>query len=694
MVINDFYVKFYALECLSKLYSHVPHLVQSGILSNPNTVGFLTELLLEQNERLRSDTLLFLISITESNTELQKMVVFQNVFENLYQIIDKEGGMEGDIVVQDCITLMQNLLKNNSSNLAFFRESSYIQRIPLILPEDMEYWRGQKVANTIALMGLIRCLAIPRGVHSKSNQVIMGQCGMIPQLVELSSNSKTPAILKSHVLFAIGHVVRDSSMNQAFLSQSIVQSSPPEPFLVYITQNCVGEEQDPSLRIASLHVIESYLYSNPDGQSALVSTLNLPPNLNPNEKNSSLPQSVGSIIMDGLIKIPNDEPSFIQTWATTLALAHILYKNNQCKTIALSISIDQNNPSHENYLIHLISKRFLQSITQEQKSDSQIRSCIGYLSLLCIWLHDSPVSIAKFLEQEKNLKFLVEQCHQSVSSHPIIQGLCAFLLCIIYQFSDDKISPIRLNALRSTILNRMDSDHIVNAIGRLRDIPIFRNAMPWYQVPDTFNQDIVFTLAPFYFDYQFVEFLKGNFETAQQTLVQDRCKTPSQMDIVANLKSQLIQKDEIINHLSDQVAQLEAKEQNYYFEIERLKKLLQKTGISSTNETAESTPLNISPPPTNNPQQNIQQKPATPQPEPVRVATPVSPPTVQAVNNIQPRVSTPPVASPQFTPAVPVSSASYSSPQSKSPPQPSQQYQPPQPSQSNNAPKKNNIMYL
>lgn len=56
------------------------------------------------------------------------------------------------IVVQDCLLLMLNLLRNNTSNMNFFKEGNYIQRLtPLLtLPADNEnsdLWPPQKVVN-------------------------------------------------------------------------------------------------------------------------------------------------------------------------------------------------------------------------------------------------------------------------------------------------------------------------------------------------------------------------------------------------------------------------------------------------------------------------------------------------------------------------------------------------------------------
>jgi len=59
---------------------------------------------------------LVLIALTEGNPEIQKLVAFENAFETLLVVIEQEGGVDGGIVVQDCLQLLTNLLRYNSSN--------------------------------------------------------------------------------------------------------------------------------------------------------------------------------------------------------------------------------------------------------------------------------------------------------------------------------------------------------------------------------------------------------------------------------------------------------------------------------------------------------------------------------------------------------------------------------------------------
>lgn len=58
----------------------------------------------------------FQFKLTKGNANLQKIVAFENSFDKLVDIVEVEGCSDGGIVVEDCLRLMLNLLRNNSSN--------------------------------------------------------------------------------------------------------------------------------------------------------------------------------------------------------------------------------------------------------------------------------------------------------------------------------------------------------------------------------------------------------------------------------------------------------------------------------------------------------------------------------------------------------------------------------------------------
>ncbi len=67
-----------------------------------------------------------LIALTRNNASIQKIIAFENGFDRILQIIREEGYSDGGPVVEDCLILFLNLLKNNTSNQTFFREGIHI----------------------------------------------------------------------------------------------------------------------------------------------------------------------------------------------------------------------------------------------------------------------------------------------------------------------------------------------------------------------------------------------------------------------------------------------------------------------------------------------------------------------------------------------------------------------------------------
>lgn len=153
--------------------------------------------------------LLLLQQLTKSNAAIQKIVAFENAFERLLDIITEEGSSDGGkliftqncywtiwsylfslntvgffggffvflacdmswhlssflcagIVVEDCLLLLLNLLKNNSSNQNFFKEGSYIQRMKpwFEVGDDNSGWSAQKVTNLHLMLQVIYLIVI------------------------------------------------------------------------------------------------------------------------------------------------------------------------------------------------------------------------------------------------------------------------------------------------------------------------------------------------------------------------------------------------------------------------------------------------------------------------------------------------------------------------------------------------------
>ncbi|KAK8593008.1 hypothetical protein V6N12_045097 [Hibiscus sabdariffa] len=119
---EDFYVRYYTLQILTALLTNSPNRLQEAILSIPRGITRLMDMLMDR-EVIRNEALLLLTFLTREAEEIQKIVVFEGAFEKIFSIMKEEGGSEGGVVVQDCLELLNNLLRSNASNQVLLRET-------------------------------------------------------------------------------------------------------------------------------------------------------------------------------------------------------------------------------------------------------------------------------------------------------------------------------------------------------------------------------------------------------------------------------------------------------------------------------------------------------------------------------------------------------------------------------------------
>jgi hypothetical protein len=135
---SSFYPRFYTLQFLSQLLLHRAPIVQAYLISSPppGVDGILSvldgpappptasaipgaqqpQLSSGASEMLRNEALLLLPALLAGNADLQKIVAFSGAFEKLISIVEREGGIEGGIIVQDVLVAIGSLLRFNVSN--------------------------------------------------------------------------------------------------------------------------------------------------------------------------------------------------------------------------------------------------------------------------------------------------------------------------------------------------------------------------------------------------------------------------------------------------------------------------------------------------------------------------------------------------------------------------------------------------
>ncbi|KAF9377653.1 hypothetical protein CPC16_011732 [Podila verticillata] len=632
----DFYVRFHVVSLLALLVLNDTPRLQECILTSPVGMSRLMALLDDRREIIRNEGLLLLISLTESNADLQKIVAFENAFERLLAIIDEEGALTGGIIVQDCLQLVQNLLRHNVSNQNYFRETSCIQRIPELFNSDSvdehgkhdpslkDMWSDQKGNNMIMVLELIRVLVVPDHSNTIANQKSMYQCGILPLLVDLSLSSNAPQRVKASALYALAELIRLSKVNQESLSKSVIIPAHPPPVIVEEAnaghtppsrtsaqlnrssfQSGRGSTQanfgprarcpaivevvaiavgvypgcSYSVRAAATCLFQCFVLDNPDTQLVLATTLNAPPEDNPNTLASEKPQSPGTLLLDALQGWQDDSEDSVtdpyNSWFATVLFSHILQNNSRAKGIALAITFgDEENGEDPVSLIHAITAALMVAV----KGHADVRVALGYLALLCVWCYESPKSIKEFLSEGAHLQFLIELISPGSKEDPMMQGLAAFLLGICYEFNWEVDALIPRATIQPIILSRIGLDHFAACITRVRESKPFKAAVPYMVVLP--SEEGAGKLPGLFFDYSFVEFMKRNFERTQKSISVSpentqsgrplqpqlanaetesmikslRTKSTAQDAEIADLKAQLAEAAHLGAHLREQLA--------------------------------------------------------------------------------------------------------------------------------------------
>ena len=55
-------------------------------------------------------------SLISQSPDIQKVLTFEGTFEKFFEIVTREGGIEGDVIVIDVLLRADGLLRFNSSN--------------------------------------------------------------------------------------------------------------------------------------------------------------------------------------------------------------------------------------------------------------------------------------------------------------------------------------------------------------------------------------------------------------------------------------------------------------------------------------------------------------------------------------------------------------------------------------------------
>ncbi|KAF2099558.1 intracellular protein transport protein-like protein [Rhizodiscina lignyota] len=620
---QEFYLRLYSLQLIAAITSLRPQRTQECILSAPLGTTRLVATLDDRRDAIRNAGLLLLIDLTQTSTELQKLVAFENAFERIFKLIELEGSLsQGGIVVQDCLSLLANLVRYNNSNQSLFRETGCVVRLSQLLPggqtrqstEDDDWTNPQKDKNLWGLLAILRLFLAKGSPSTQLNQTAFQKHGLIQLILNLAFTSTTALPIRAEALYTCADMIRGNArLQEGFAQLQVVplssQSQPkqangqplangaPKTYVIDALLDLTLSESSPSAfeaRFAACECVKAYCHNH---QQIKVHFLNraIDGHKAAGEDETA---NVLTILIRGQLNSPSTDA--YRYWFAAVIVLYLISEDQEAKALAMKL-VEGDAESGEEVVtcIQAISGNLVAGI---QRGDDE-RITTGYLMLLCGWLFESPDAVNDFLGEGSSLQVLMQTASKTNAELVITRGICAVLVGIVYEFST-KDSPIPRRKLQPILMSSLGRERYLDALAQLRRHPLVRDFEVLTQGSlggDPGAQPEVT------FDSTFVDFFKDNFSRLSRAIDRDPglevnlSQDGIDRDLVDSLRSQIEDKTQALQKAETEMISMERKlnqeetdhrraQETSATEIARIKQIneaLQKNHESNTQEIEE-----------------------------------------------------------------------------------------------------------
>ena len=265
---------------------------------------------------------------------------------------------------------------------------------------------------------------------------------------------------------------------------------------------------------------------------------------------------------DNILSILTEEPGDghgadpYRSWVASVILFHLLFEDFEAKNLAMAVAEGDSSTGEE--VITCIQALAGNLISGKQKGEDE-RVSLGYLMILCGWLYEDHDAVNDFLGEGSSIQSIVQIVTQTHNSQPLVSGVCAFLLGIIYEFST-KDSPIPRATLHQILTTQLSREQYIDKITKLREHPVVRD---FEVLPQSLDSSQFGGLPNVFFDRTFVDFLKDNFSRVLRAI--DR-SPKIEVPVVANGVQKGISR-ELVDSLKAQVDDANQKIQKIEAEV-------------------------------------------------------------------------------------------------------------------------------
>ncbi|KAF7549994.1 hypothetical protein G7Z17_g6014 [Cylindrodendrum hubeiense] len=515
----DFYSRLYSLQLLAAILSARTERTEECVFTAPLGISRLVSVLDDQREAIRNEAITLLTYLTPTSLEIQKLVAFENAFDRLFAIIEADGSLaDGGRTVEDCLILLANLLRGNTSNQSLFRESGCIIRLANLLSQvlqpqseapDIASWaQAQKNRNVYAFLAIIRLFITPGSVGTSQNQTAIWRNGLAYHVLQLAFSPGAQVQIKAEALVTSGDVIR----HNAALQEGFAQIMVPSPLdvgdgiagkangraKVYVIDAlldltlCMQDLQEFDVRFAACGCLQAYFAYHAEVRLHFLGRA-----IEGHQSGRDESANVLSVLLQSSAEGPATDP--YRYWFAAVITFHLLYDSPETKAKAMSLT--EGDASSGEEVVTGIQTIAAHVISGLRRGDDA-RILVGYLMLLLGWLFEDLDAVNDFLTEDRLSK---------LRSHPFLR--------------DFEITPQKLDA---------------SSPGRIADV---------------------------FFDSVFVEFFKDNYSRVSRAIDRDPgmeipvvtngVQQGISRELVDSLRTQLEDKDRVIQDAQSATASLE-----------------------------------------------------------------------------------------------------------------------------------------
>ncbi|KAF8627631.1 hypothetical protein AX15_004327 [Amanita polypyramis BW_CC] len=574
------YTRLASLQLLSTLLHNRRQAVQAYFLKSALGPASVISVLEDKREIIRNEAISAVQLLISQNADIQKVLTFEGAFEKLFNTVTQEGGVDGGVVAEGALSCIDGLLRFNSSNQSYFRETTFPQLLCSLLffpwkisdkdpaPQEfsLQFWDEQKTTNTSFVLDIMGILVGSKGGNAQESYTYT-RC-----LIELALASNAPTRLKSKAL----HLLPPNA--NLPLSEITVT-----PYLPVPETN--GEEWDRLESASALDVIVELVlhgeYNGLDSANQTKDSLELrmvaasvfesfvrkeeiklailqamvPPETGGSEAPPTTPL-IHALTVPPSTTSTLESPFVLTVHLSSILFSHLIRLSPEAKLLARSIKpgpmqalsgqgtsnffvpadntssapvapevIEDDEPPQT--LLQILNENLslaLLSHSREGLTENESREwdklIVGYLCLLSQWLWEDPASARDFLDAG-GMGVLVEQINQVTKDDSLVPALCVLLLGICYEFNREPGEITRSTI--APIINRLGVDTLVGRMIRIREDERFKSVGPDSTVLpfSTPSQSIGRKLesddrVEIWFDWSFVDFWKSNYYTIQR----------------------------------------------------------------------------------------------------------------------------------------------------------------------------------